>query len=336
MNQISLDKIKILVTSKCNLQCKHCYQHFEKNKFSLTKMQVFRLIDYAIEHDVRIIDFSGGEFFVYPHAYEIIDYCYEKDIDINIATNGVNVNVDTLAKYHRNNFMSIQVSMDGLQQNHEARRGIGTWDKVMRTVEALHNLGFKVTANMVLDQNNYMDALSVLQLPYFSEVFFTPIAYVGAAAEQNAMDNLEDYEEFACQLLKEFVCEEEEFSKQIFPVVVAIRYDGGVYISPIASDYELLCIGNINGEDISDICNRYYESDDFKKIKNLDVSTIQKCNQCEVKDICDRGNRFRSLNFFGNMMMPDPFLCRIYLDEYKDIPVGCLFWGINSEKQFGK
>ena len=328
MEQFSFDRIKILVTSGCNLQCNHCYQHFEKNKYCLTKSQVLKLIDYASEHNVRIIDFSGGEFFVHPYAYEIIDYCYEKKIDINIATNGTNVNVDYFAKYRRQDFMSIQVSLDGLKDNHEGRRGLGTWDKVMSTVEALHSLGIKVTANMVLDNQNYIDALSVLQIPYFSEILFTPIAYVGAAAEREIDANPEDYEEFVCHLLKEFVCDEEEFIKQIFPYVVAVRYDGGVYISPIASDYGMMCIGNINDEDIGLICERYIKSEDFKELRNLDVSSIRKCNHCKAANVCDRGNRFRALKFFGDIMSPDPFLCRIYLDEFKDVPVGKLFWGI--------
>lgn len=327
MNQYSFDRIKILVTSGCNLRCTHCYQHFDKNKFCLIKEQVCALVDFGIEHNVRIIDFSGGEFFVHPSAYEIIDYCYEKKLEVNIATNGTCVDVNKFKKYDCCDFLTIQVSLDGLQEKHESRRGKGTWDKVMHTVEALREIGIKVTANMVLDCDNYLDALSVLQLPQFSEIFFTPLAYVGAAADRGIADNLADYEEFVCQLLKKFVYDD-EFNKQIFPYVLAVRYDGGVYISPMASDYELLCIGNINNETIDDICKKYYNSKDFKKLHNIDVSSIQKCSSCSVVHLCGRGNRLRALKFFGDIMAPDPFLCRIYLDEYKDIPVGKLFWGI--------
>lgn len=328
MKNISFDRIKILVTSGCNLRCNHCYQHFEKNKYFLTETQIFRLIDYACDHHVRILDFSGGEFFTHPSAYEIIEYCHKKKVDINIATNGIDVNVDIFEKYKSQDFISIQVSLDGMRDNHEARRGAGTWDKVMSTVKKLKSLGIKVTANMVLDSDNYLDAISVLQLPDFSEVFFTPIAYVGAAANARVKANVEGYEEFICQLFREFVCDEEEFSKQIFPYVLAVKYDGCVYISPIASDYALMSIGDINSEDIAAICDKYYESDNFKQLENLDVNSIKKCNCCSASNICDRGNRLRALKFHGDIMAPDPFLCRIYLDEYKNIAIGDLFWGM--------
>ena len=224
--------------------------------------------------------------------------------------------------------MTIQVSIDGMREKHELRRGLGTWDKMMDTVQKLYELDIKITANMVLDHTNYLDALSVLQIPYFQQISFVPIAYVGAASCGETNSSVEGYEEFVCQLLREFESDIGRARVQSFPNTFAVKYDGGVYISPMASDYSLMCMGNINDENISNICERYYVNDKLEQLTNLDISSLAHCNDCRVSDICDRGSRLRALKFFGDISAPDPFLCRLYLDEYKDIQIGKLFWGI--------
>ena len=84
---IKLDQMKILVTSECNLNCTHCFRSFDKNKYIISYDKIIELINYAIETSCNSISFSGGEFFTHPSAYQILDYCFKKQVKVKILTN---------------------------------------------------------------------------------------------------------------------------------------------------------------------------------------------------------------------------------------------------------
>lgn len=328
MEIFSFDQIKMLVTSACNLNCKHCYQHFDKNKYSLSKKKIFEIVDFACKHNTRILDLGGGEFFMHPDAYDILSYCFFKRLPVNIATNAINIKTDYFRQYIGTDLLTIQISLDGMEDAHDRRRGSGTWKKTVTNAIILDEMGIPVTANMTLDPDNYTDALEVMKLPFFTSISFTPVAYAGAVTLNSNKKGLAEYEEFMIHIMKSFECEKKNFTDQIFPNVISIKYDGGVYISPVAGDYDLFCFGNINENNIQDICSSFYRSNEYKKMSTLNSSNIDECNHCNASDVCDRGCRLRALKFYGDILKPDPFYCRIFIDEYKNIPISKLFWGI--------
>lgn len=322
-----MDTIKVMVTSFCNLKCKHCYQHFEKNRFIIKKDKLIEIVDFAVKNNVRILDFGGGEFFTHPYAYEIMRYALENGLEVNVASNAYNINLDYIINLGYRDKLTFQFSVDGLKQTHDNRRGCGSFDNVIRNAKTLSSLGYFLTASMALDEKNYLEALDVMRLPYFEKVIFLPVGIVGAAKINSSKGILNDYEETLSYILKETQCDISSFSKQIFPNVMAIKYDGGVYLSPTAADFGLLSFGNINESNLSSIVESFLLSSDFKNISSVDSNNITECNSCLLAKSCDRGCRFRALKFFGDLMSPDPFYCKIYINKYRDIPIGKLFWG---------
>lgn len=327
MGSFEFESIKVFVTSYCNLNCTHCYQYFDKNRYQLQFEKIREIVDFAVENRTKTLDFSGGEFFTHPFAYEILEYCLSKHINVNISTNATNIDMSFFKKHRETDFITIQISIDGTEQTHDARRGRGMYQKAINSARALNKLGFKVSASMALDEANYLDAIEVLNISYFSNVYFLPVALVGAAKINSSESVSLEYEETVYYVMKRTDCATLPFAEQIFPHVLAIRYDGGVYISPAAADYDLMCFGNINTESLNALIERFYASDDFKQITAVDNDNIEACNKCRVAKKCGRGCRLRALKFFGNMISPDPFYCRIYNNEFNDIPLGRLFWG---------
>lgn len=322
----SIKRIKVLVTSFCNLNCNHCYQYFEKNQYCLSKAELFRIIDFACSKKTQTLDFSGGEFFTHPNAYEILDYCFSKQIMVNIATNALTLNTDYFNKFIDTNVLSIQISIDGMKNNHDLRRGNGTWDKAIANAKTLYSYGIPLTANMTLDTDNYTDVLDVLELPYFSFCSFTPVAYAGAATLHSS-HSLVEFEDTLRYVYRNLESGTESFSDTIFPNNLAIKYDGSVYISPIACDYNLFCLGNIKETSLENICDSFTQSLKYKSLIEISSDTIEECNNCPANNTCDRGCRFRAYKFFGELLKPDPFCCWIYSNKYNDIPVAKLFWG---------
>ena len=89
---------EICLTSACNLQCSHCYQHHDKNKYNLPKNTVLEIIDKIIEvfNSKRLV-LTGGEVFMYPDFYELMDIIHDKYISklssLTIITNGTLIDV---------------------------------------------------------------------------------------------------------------------------------------------------------------------------------------------------------------------------------------------------
>lgn len=324
---VSFNTIKVYVTSSCNLNCRHCYQYQDKNRYQLENGTLSDIINYAEKTHTEILDFSGGEFFTHPYSYDLLNECFSKGIHVNLATNGILVQPSFFKSIATDNLLTVQFSVDGMEQSHDYRRGSGTFKKMMDNVKALHNMGITLTANMVLDETNIMDAISVIQLPYFSQVTLLPIAYHGAAKPVRNKQSLASYERTMCYLLENTECNVEEFHNEIFPNTLAIRYDGNVYPSPAASDYDLFCFGNVNDASIGEIVDKFFYSSTYAKLSSINNDNIQECNNCPSNTRCNRGCRFRALKFHGDMMKPDPFYCRIFEHNYKDIPLGQLFWG---------
>ena len=325
-NVYNFEMVRILTTSGCNLNCTHCYQFFEKNKFILPKDKIVDIIDYACKNKVENLVLSGGEFFTHPDAYEILDYCISKNVNTVIVTNATLINLEYFKHCKYKNLISFQVSIDGMKEKHDLRRGKGTFECTIKNMKQLYTMGFSITISMAIDENNYTDIIEVLNIPYANKVNFLPIAYTGAAVI-NKENNEDDYQKFNDVMIKIYKSETEmKVSKNLFPNELAIKYDGGVYPSAVAQDYDILLMGNVLNKNIEDVINSYVCSDEFNKLK-YDINKIDECNKCKAKNICNKGCRERAYKVYSTLSAPDPFCCKIYKNEFPDVSISDIFWG---------
>ena len=334
--KFKMDQIKVLATSACNLNCTHCFRSQDKNEYSLSKKQLIEIVDFAIDNSIKKLSFSGGEFFVHENAYEILDYCLKNDLNISILTNAIDIDISFFKKNKNLKKLSFQVSIDGMSEIHNQRRGNMSFERTMKNVKALYDLNIPITASMVLDIYNYKEIIKVLELPYFANFNFLPVA---STNEGNSyMDYIpkkekEEYENTINILYKkENVFMGKEHRCHMFPLGLGIKYDGNVYPCAVARDYNLFCMGNLNEQSLYEIVNNYFESEEGKKIKQYKSNDINKCNECKMNNVCNRGCRVRAYKYFGNLMEPDPFCCRLYKNEFSEESINCLFWGTRNEK----
>lgn len=78
------------VTLSCNLQCKHCYAVGKNNTIKeLSTDQVKKIIDKLTSHHPAVkILFIGGEPFMRRDIFDILKYAKDKNIIVDISTNG--------------------------------------------------------------------------------------------------------------------------------------------------------------------------------------------------------------------------------------------------------
>lgn len=316
-----IHQMRILVTSYCNLNCNHCYQHKDKNLYSLSKEAVKNLTDFALRAGVTELVLSGGEFFMHPDAYEILNYC-TKHLNITVVTNGINIDLEYFRNFQNNKRIVFQVSIDGLRVNHDRRRGIGSFCKTMNNVCELVSMGFTVIASMAVDETNYMDMLSVLEMPEFSKVNYLPVASTGAALDYG-IDN-----QYCDRLLLHLYRESIALGEQtdIYPFSLGIKYNGDVYLSPVAQDMDVFWIGNIHNNSIIDILNKYHQTDPYGLLIHKN-EIMGECKQCEMKNVCSIRSLERAYKTYGNIYASDPFGCMIFKNMYSGIPISKVFWG---------
>jgi len=87
------------LTYKCSTQCIHCYNlgatrndsevSHRGDRQELDFEDYIRIIDELNEQGLVKVCLSGGDPFSKPHTWDLIDYLYEKEIAVDIYTNGI-------------------------------------------------------------------------------------------------------------------------------------------------------------------------------------------------------------------------------------------------------
>lgn len=331
---LCFDEIKVLVTSGCNLNCTHCFRSESKDEFSLSPKQLIEIVDFAQAHSTQSLSFSGGEFFVHPFAYQLLEYCFTRHLSVKILTNATHIDSSFFASNDYSEYVSFQVSVDGTRLTHDQRRGSGSFDLMMETVQKLAELGITVTASTVLDCYNYRDILDIVKLPYFSSFNFLPMASTNAHnsyMDDMPIDVLREYDETIKVLYqREAVFAPASYRCHMFPQGLGINFDGGVFPCAVARDYGMLQMGNLNERSLEDIVRTFPDTPNGKVVLGYQGNYISECDACDAHERCNRGCRVRSLKYHGEILSPDPFCCRIMINKHNNEPINCLFWGKKS------
>ena len=78
-----------LVTSRCNLSCRHCYATRFPKEGELSEEEALNLIDQAAELGVRHIGFTGGEAFLRSDTLKLMQRAHRQGIGTTVVTNSL-------------------------------------------------------------------------------------------------------------------------------------------------------------------------------------------------------------------------------------------------------
>jgi MoaA/NifB/PqqE/SkfB family radical SAM enzyme len=138
------------LTNECNLRCPHCYRP-DTVIDRLTLRDIRRVCETI---PVKSMNLGVGENGLHPDYHAILDYLTGRGIVTSITSNGLSTEVLTDSELKR--FRSIEFSLDfPTEPEHDAFRGQGNWQTVMRALERGANLGLPVTVTSVMMRMNY-------------------------------------------------------------------------------------------------------------------------------------------------------------------------------------
>lgn len=299
-----LHHIEICVTSCCNLNCLHCYQKEDKNKYILPYDSILDLISFAKARECRIIILTGGEYFTYPYAYDLLHYLTSNsNFTLSVVTNGTVLNQQLISTLPRDR-IKFSISIDGFEKEHDLRRGPGCFRKTLNNALFLLQSGFFVNVTTTIDSKNciYLADLVDFLATNFSRVTLLCIAQTGAAnkhMDELGLDEL-SLNETITFLYKKISRKSSKKKCSIFPRSISVKYDGRVYPCSVARDLGLMEMGNILEEKTEEMVKNFLSSPDGKELLCYrSKREIKECLNCPALDKCSQGCRIRAKNGTG-------------------------------------
>jgi radical SAM protein with 4Fe4S-binding SPASM domain len=135
------------LTPLCNLHCVMCGQRGVKGVLKgsfaaeeakkIVPLEIYKRLVDEIKHKKPTVYLWGGEPFLYPELFPLVDYMIEAGLAVSINTNGT-----YLAKYAeeivKRRWHAIFVSLDGFEETNDKIRGEGSYRHVVEGFEAIN------------------------------------------------------------------------------------------------------------------------------------------------------------------------------------------------------
>ena len=119
------DNLTIMVTKKCQCQCKHCLVHNMEDVSELTKNEIFNVIDEAQKLGVSQITFEGGEPTLREDLPELIQHVDKTKATSMVVTNGQRLAKDYVQFLKKSGLDYLNISIDSPHsQEHDMFRGV--------------------------------------------------------------------------------------------------------------------------------------------------------------------------------------------------------------------
>lgn len=170
-----ITNIMIEVTYNCSEQCIHCYNigasrnNLNDNKRnsikSLSLSEYKDIINQFHEKGLVKVCITGGDPFSFPHIWELLEYLYNKDIAIDVYTNGISV----IGQENRLSLLFprlVGISLySGDRTIHESiTRRVGSWDKTISVVKKLSELAVPLVLKCCIMKPNVFSYHTVFDI----------------------------------------------------------------------------------------------------------------------------------------------------------------------------
>ncbi len=322
----------LIITNRCNLECIHCINRANNNKFvELPFEDIIGLIDQTVKYDIPAIDFNGGEPFMRDDFNELLDYAINKKRLINITTNGTLISDKWIEKYH-NKISLLRISIDSpFEKVHDKFRGMyGAYRKTTETIRKLTALDYKIivqTAVSKLNQNNIRELINLLE--EIGAIGLNIVFLIPAGRGEKIKDlalSPQELRKFLVNLEKESV-KSHLFIIRDAPQAVLLKKENPNYhhkcgaafteMVVLNNGYVLPCAAFIDDIDSlrdnsiniyhHDLMTIYKESKIFKQVRAIHMIE-GKCKNCDFIKFCGGGCRAAAYHLTKNIFAEDP-LC---------------------------
>ena len=320
--------VTIDVTSKCNLHCKHCRVNEIERDLSIDELKI--IFNKLEDFKPRGVFISGGEPLTRRDIVEIVKESKKLAPVTILNTNSLLLTEDLLKKLIDAGLNYIQVSLDGVEKDHDFIRGDGTYKKTIEKLRLINKYKDKIKLhiNSVVSKVN-LDSMEEfahqildvenIDVQIFGFKRFIPsnvlknTSALGKEGLKKLYDNLTYLQEkyknktiIASDMPMKNIYQQERvreiMNKYNLECAgcsagvngISIRNDGTV--TPCTLLY--ISCGNILADGLDDVLRNV----DMEKIKKRELSG--KCGTCKYKMICG-GCRAAAYQISGDYLAED-------------------------------
>jgi len=189
MEMWSIRDVRYQVTLACNLTCPHCFAKARQPlPDELTIEEAKEIMLDLKENGMRLLTMTGGEPLCRKDfVLELGAFLNSQSIRYRVFTNGVMMTERLATQLKERGVSEVQVSIDGLEKNHDAFRGMdGAFERAIRAIGATKNEDIKIAVRLTITEQNHaevpeiIDFLSELGIDAFR---VRPFVSVGRGSE---------------------------------------------------------------------------------------------------------------------------------------------------------
>ena len=165
--------ILISPTMRCNLKCDGCYAKSYQKKDDLPFEIMDKVIKEGKEMGVAFFTILGGEPFLREDLFSLFEK--HSDVYFQVFTNSTLLSEEAVKKLAEMGNVTTQLSIEGLKERNDKRRGKGHFEKVMTTMDILSEHGVPFGYSVCVTRENVEEVMS----NQFLELMIQKGAFVG-------------------------------------------------------------------------------------------------------------------------------------------------------------
>ncbi len=155
-----IDTVLLAVTSRCSLECTHCYERQNINKnTSVPAEQWIRIVEELQISGTNIIILTGGEpLLAFDKVMKILD-AGDKDLsDFHIHTSGNSVTKDKVKELKKAGLTAAGIGLDDyVPERHDMIRGRGSFEQAVNALRLFNEEGILTYVNFCVNKEVMKD-----------------------------------------------------------------------------------------------------------------------------------------------------------------------------------
>lgn len=267
--------VQVEVTRKCNCRCIHCYLPRLSQQWSYHGFKV--LLSSLYEAGALFLNLTGGELFLLPDIWKMLEAAIDDDMALSLFTNGTLLDADDCRRLCRMPLDYINISVYGsTAATHDSiTRLNGSFKKTTKTINMLNEHGANVSAKYILMQQNVSELRKFITNCKRNELQYTINYFLYSPLDGSCNANrLRLHTDELVGLIKEgLISPPKGKSCAAGRMKCRIGCDGSIY------PCELLPIsqGNVISEGFLNVWNR---------MRDYNIPSIHSCIKCQFNDNC--------------------------------------------------
>ena len=310
------EKLSLVIapTTGCNFACPYCFEGEKREKRMSTDIinaLVVFINSYQESKELEIIWFGGEPLTAFDIMTDIVSHI-KKECKIpittqSIITNGYLINDKVISFFKQNNFNDIQITFDGIEENHNKMRCLKgnlkpTYGKIMENVEKLAiemPEDFKISLRINVNKENEQDYAVMHKLIKGKFAHYKNVGtYPGFIREYNRKGNIICFKSLFGKARYNFYkkLKKEDVLIDFFPRIETkkscmICHNNSLIIGPEGEIYKCWNDFNDPSRIVGYIMDKNIINPALLSQYAYDATIYgdQKCQNCKLFPVCDGG-----------------------------------------------